>query len=90
MLVTFATDPPDSTEPIAVPGVCGETVAVWSWDGHVVIETAEGPDLIVAHLNIEAARALVQNLNAAIMAASLLASAEARAVRHIPIGRAQP
>ena len=50
MLVTFATDPPDITEPIAVPGVCGETVAVWAWGGHVVVETAEGPDLIVARL----------------------------------------
>jgi hypothetical protein len=91
MLVTFATDPPDITEPIAVPGVCGETVAVWAWGGHVVVETAEGPDLIVAHLDLAMARTLAVNIDAAIIAASLLASAEPRTVtviRRVPwIGR---
>lgn len=86
--MTSATDPPDITEPVVVPGVCGETVAVWAWGGHVVIETEEGADLIVAHLDLAMARALVQNLDAAIIAASLLASAEPRTVTVIPIRRA--
>ena len=85
--MTFATHPIDMTDDLIVPGICGETIGVSAYAGHVVVEASEGGDLIAVHLDLAMARTLTINLEAAIIAASLLASAEPRTVTVIPIRR---
>lgn len=77
----FAIETPDMTTDAIVPGICGETLAVCAYPGRVIIEAAEGPDLVAVHLDLAMARAHVLNIEAAIVAASLLASGEAVTVR---------
>jgi hypothetical protein len=73
---TFATDEPLMSAAMRVTGICGEIIDTSAYANMVMLDVADGSDQIDIHLSLPAARALVQNLNAAIIAASLLASGE--------------
>jgi hypothetical protein len=72
----FVTNEPPMTDPVRTTGISNETLDVSAYANAVMIDVAEGPDLIDVHLSLDAARDLVRNITAAIHAAALLASGE--------------
>ena len=81
---TFATTEPLMTKPTRIKGLNGETLEISAYARAVMLDVFEGPDQIDVHLSLTAARELVQDLSAAIMAAELLGTLEPRDVRAVP------